>query len=232
MRDFPGCAVDRNLPANAGDMGSILDSGKFHMPWSNMKPESIRSIVKMQYLIKFFYSKYQDSLLKIGTQISHLLTLSTEQQTQKTSRICWRSRSQDTKPSPKCKQEKKYNKTETCWNRGNLFCWAIFFWTVVYSGFALGLRREEITTELDTDTKKKRNPQVWHWNSPEINSLHRRSDFLIHEKYYSRPGGRWLGEGYFLSAKLPTLEEPLYNIPVNVKWCSCCGKQFDCSSKS
>ena len=47
MRDFPGCAVDRNLPANAGDTGSILGSGKFHMPWSNMKPENIRSTVKI-----------------------------------------------------------------------------------------------------------------------------------------------------------------------------------------
>ena len=27
--------MDRNLPASAGDMGSILGLGKFHMPWHN-----------------------------------------------------------------------------------------------------------------------------------------------------------------------------------------------------
>ena len=32
---FPGDALDKNLPANAGDMGSILGPGKFHMPWGN-----------------------------------------------------------------------------------------------------------------------------------------------------------------------------------------------------
>ena len=31
----PGDALDKNLPANAGDMGSILGPGKFHMPWGN-----------------------------------------------------------------------------------------------------------------------------------------------------------------------------------------------------
>ena len=30
--DFPGGAVERNLPVNAGDMGSILGSGRSHMP--------------------------------------------------------------------------------------------------------------------------------------------------------------------------------------------------------
>ena len=29
QRDFPGGAVSRNLPANAGDMGSIPALGKF-----------------------------------------------------------------------------------------------------------------------------------------------------------------------------------------------------------
>ena len=33
--DFPGGTVDRNPPANAGDMGSIPGPGRFHMPWSN-----------------------------------------------------------------------------------------------------------------------------------------------------------------------------------------------------
>ena len=30
--DSPGGAVDRNLPASAGDMGSIPGPGRFHMP--------------------------------------------------------------------------------------------------------------------------------------------------------------------------------------------------------
>ena len=34
-RGFPGGAVDENLPANAGDMGSIPGPGRSHMPWSN-----------------------------------------------------------------------------------------------------------------------------------------------------------------------------------------------------
>ena len=34
-KDFLGGTVDKNLPANAGDMGSTPNPGKFHMPWSN-----------------------------------------------------------------------------------------------------------------------------------------------------------------------------------------------------
>ena len=34
-RDFPGGAVVKNLPANAGDMGSIPGPGRSHMPRSN-----------------------------------------------------------------------------------------------------------------------------------------------------------------------------------------------------
>ena len=30
-REFPGGSVVKNLPANAGDMGSIPDPGSFHM---------------------------------------------------------------------------------------------------------------------------------------------------------------------------------------------------------
>ena len=30
--DFPGGTVDKNLPANAGDSGSIPGLGRFHMP--------------------------------------------------------------------------------------------------------------------------------------------------------------------------------------------------------
>ena len=33
--DFPGGTVDKNLSANAGDTGSILGLGRFHMPWRN-----------------------------------------------------------------------------------------------------------------------------------------------------------------------------------------------------
>ena len=35
MRDFPGGAVVKNPPANAGDTGSSPGLGKSHMPWSN-----------------------------------------------------------------------------------------------------------------------------------------------------------------------------------------------------
>ena len=34
-RDFPGGAVVKNLPANAGDMGLIPGLGRSHMPRSN-----------------------------------------------------------------------------------------------------------------------------------------------------------------------------------------------------
>ena len=35
IMDFPGGAVDRNLPANAGDTGLIPDPGRSHVPWNN-----------------------------------------------------------------------------------------------------------------------------------------------------------------------------------------------------
>ena len=38
-KDFPGGEVDRNLPANTGDIGSIPSPGRFHMPWSNWAHE-------------------------------------------------------------------------------------------------------------------------------------------------------------------------------------------------
>ena len=31
----PGGSVAKNLPANAGDVGSILDPGRFHRPQGN-----------------------------------------------------------------------------------------------------------------------------------------------------------------------------------------------------
>ena len=33
--DFPGGAVVKNPPANAGDMGLSPGPGRSHMPWSN-----------------------------------------------------------------------------------------------------------------------------------------------------------------------------------------------------
>ena len=35
LRDFPGGAVVKNLPANAEDIGSSPGPGRSHMPWSN-----------------------------------------------------------------------------------------------------------------------------------------------------------------------------------------------------
>ena len=35
MKDFLSGPVVENLPANAGDMGSIPGPGIFHMPWAN-----------------------------------------------------------------------------------------------------------------------------------------------------------------------------------------------------
>ena len=35
LQDFPGGAVVKNPPANAGDMGSSPGLGGSHMPWSN-----------------------------------------------------------------------------------------------------------------------------------------------------------------------------------------------------
>ena len=35
LRDFPGGAVVKNPPANAGDTGSSPGPGRSHMPWSN-----------------------------------------------------------------------------------------------------------------------------------------------------------------------------------------------------
>ena len=32
---FPGGSVVKNPPANAGDMGSVPDPGRSHMPWNS-----------------------------------------------------------------------------------------------------------------------------------------------------------------------------------------------------
>ena len=36
--DFPGGVVDKNPPASAGDMGSILGPRRFHMPREQLSP--------------------------------------------------------------------------------------------------------------------------------------------------------------------------------------------------
>ena len=45
--DFPGGAVDSNLPASAGDMRSSPDPGTFHTLWSSwaheLQPRSLRA---------------------------------------------------------------------------------------------------------------------------------------------------------------------------------------------
>ena len=35
LSDFPGGTVDKNLPANAGDKGSIPGPDRFHIPQGN-----------------------------------------------------------------------------------------------------------------------------------------------------------------------------------------------------
>ena len=35
IKGFPGGSVVKNLPANAGNMGSIPGLGGSHVPWSN-----------------------------------------------------------------------------------------------------------------------------------------------------------------------------------------------------
>ena len=34
LGDFPGGAVDKTPPMNAGDMGSVSGPGRFHLLWS------------------------------------------------------------------------------------------------------------------------------------------------------------------------------------------------------
>ena len=48
--DFPGGTWDKNPPANAGDMGSISDLGRSHMPQNNysLVPELLSLFSKAQ----------------------------------------------------------------------------------------------------------------------------------------------------------------------------------------
>ena len=34
--DFPGGPVLKNMPANAGDTGSVFGPGRFHLPWRQL----------------------------------------------------------------------------------------------------------------------------------------------------------------------------------------------------
>ena len=56
MGDFPGGAVVKNPPANAGDTGSSPGPGRSHMPWSNeaRAPQllSLRSRTREAQLLK------------------------------------------------------------------------------------------------------------------------------------------------------------------------------------
>ena len=52
-RDFPGGPAVKNLPANAGDTGSIAGPGRYHMLWSNyahvhllMSPHALEPVLR------------------------------------------------------------------------------------------------------------------------------------------------------------------------------------------
>ena len=47
--DFPGGTVDKNLPANAGDMSSIPGLGRFHIPWGNYWA-CVLQLLKLKFL--------------------------------------------------------------------------------------------------------------------------------------------------------------------------------------
>ena len=48
--DFPGGAADSNLPANAGDMGSIPDLGKSYMSVEQLSPCSTATEAALESL--------------------------------------------------------------------------------------------------------------------------------------------------------------------------------------
>ena len=62
---FPGGAVDKNLPANARDKGSVSGPGRFHTPWSReacapqfLKPAHLEPVLHNQrshYKEKYTY---------------------------------------------------------------------------------------------------------------------------------------------------------------------------------
>ena len=68
-RDFPGDAVVKNLPANAGDMGSIPGPGRPHMPWSNQArvPQllSLCSRAREPQLMKPAHCNYSAHVLQL-----------------------------------------------------------------------------------------------------------------------------------------------------------------------
>ena len=57
--DFPGGAVVKNLPAKAGNTGSIPDPGRFHMLWSNQA--SVSKLLKPMHLEPVQFSSVAQS---------------------------------------------------------------------------------------------------------------------------------------------------------------------------
>ena len=52
---FPGGSVVNNLPAKAGDTGSIPDLGRFHILWGNLA--RLQQLLKLVYLKPVLHSK-------------------------------------------------------------------------------------------------------------------------------------------------------------------------------
>ena len=52
---FSGGSVVNNLPANAGDAGSIPDLGRFHILWGNLA--CLQQLLKLVYLKPVLHSK-------------------------------------------------------------------------------------------------------------------------------------------------------------------------------
>ena len=73
-RGFPGGPVVKNLPANAGDMGSVPGLGRSHMPCGNKacspQLESLWAATKTQYSQNFFLNKIKDYICK-GPTVEH-----------------------------------------------------------------------------------------------------------------------------------------------------------------
>ena len=43
-QDFPCGSMDKNLPANAGDIGSIPGAGRFHICWATKPGETVETV--------------------------------------------------------------------------------------------------------------------------------------------------------------------------------------------
>ena len=66
--DFSGGIVDKNPPANAGDMGSIPGPRRFHRPWSNQSPCATTT----EACVPSTYAPQQEKPLKRKTHALHL----------------------------------------------------------------------------------------------------------------------------------------------------------------